>query len=65
MFFRRKPLTLESLDARLSAVELALEIRRDTLLVQTPLRDSLGGSLHAALGRLGAAIARDEATRSR
>lgn len=56
MFFRRKPVTLASLDARLSVVELALEISREKSCV-APVKH--GGPLEAALARLQRAIHRD------
>lgn len=54
MFFRRKPVTLASLDARLSVVELALEIRRE----ETPIA-TLASPLEAALAKLQRAITGD------
>lgn len=54
MFFRRKPLTLASLDERLSVVELALQIRREE---QT--QPKAGTPLELALAKLGRAIRRD------
>lgn len=52
MFFRRKPLTLESLDQRLSVVELALEIRRqpNALTRSSPLETALANLRRAIDG---------------
>jgi hypothetical protein len=50
MFFRRTPVTLANLDARLSVVELALQIEREAKPV------SHGGPLEAALAKLQSAI---------
>lgn len=51
MFFRRKPVTLASLDERLSVVETALQIRREEAS-EVPT-----SPLEAALARLQRAIA--------
>jgi hypothetical protein len=56
MFFRRKPLTLASLDERLSRVELLLELRKEAT-AEAPLPGPLG----AALASLQSAITREAA----
>lgn len=62
MFFRRKSVTLASLDERLSLVELALQIRRE----ETPPKAEIAShSLNAALARLQMAIARNGAAAKR
>ncbi len=53
MFFRRKPVTLASLDERLSAVEIALQLREEPPLSRP------SGPLDAALAKLQTAILRD------
>jgi hypothetical protein len=55
MFFRRKVVTLASLDERLSLVEIALQIRRE----EPPPPSS--GRLQIALARLQSAMLRDAA----
>lgn len=61
MFFRRKPLSLASLDERLSVVEMALEIRRS----ETPPKPvAQSGPLDAALAKLQRAIRNDTPGRS-
>ncbi len=61
MFFRRKPLTLESIDERLSVVEIALGITRTDAPHQTP---ELNNGLRAALASYGKALRRDLAKRA-
>jgi hypothetical protein len=55
MFFRRKSLSLQSLDERLSVVELALQIRREEAAPPT-----IGKPLELALASLGRAIRQDQ-----
>ena len=58
MFFRRKSVTLASLDERLSLVEIVLQIRREEM----PPPGSK--PLHIALARLQLAITKDAAKKT-
>jgi len=55
MFFRRKSLSLQSLDERLSVVELALQIRKEEAA-----QPKVDGPLEHALASLGRAIRQDQ-----
>ena len=62
MFFRRKSVTLASLDERLSVVEIALQICKEDTAPSLVRRPS--GALETALARLQRAMTRDAAKRS-
>jgi hypothetical protein len=61
MFFRRKSVTLASLDERLSVVEIALQIRSEEAPLGLVSRPS---TLEQALANLHRAITRDQAARN-
>jgi len=60
MFFRRKSLTLEGIDERLSVVEIALGITRTDMPREPP---ELSNGLRAALASYRKALRRDLAKR--
>ena len=62
MFFRRKSVTLASLDERLSVVEIALQIHREDTSLNKINRAR--GPLEGALARLQQSIVRDAAAKA-